>query len=109
MAPTNRPLGYSTATVLAAVGAGHRHGFDIMDVTGQRSGTVYRALSRLGELGYVRSKWEASSVALEARRPRRRYYQITPAGRRELDAARERFAALANLGAAEADPRGHKA
>jgi DNA-binding PadR family transcriptional regulator len=66
-----------------------------MDGTGLQSGTVYRALSRLEDLGLVRSHWEPAKQALDAKRPRRRYYEISAAGRRELADARERAAAFA--------------
>ena len=94
-----RPLGFSTLSVLAAVSNGFRHGFDIIDATSLQSGTVYRALSRLEELGFVRSKWEAASIAVREKRPRRKYYVLTPAGERELGVAREKFGAFARMAA----------
>ena len=90
-----RQLGQSTLNVLAAVARGYQYGFDIMDATQLQSGTVYRALSRLEELGLVKSHWEPAGRALEEKRPRRRYYAISAAGRRELAEARERYRALA--------------
>jgi len=83
-----RPLGNAAVLVLAALARGCKYGFDVMDQTGQKSGTVYRALGRLEELGLTRSKWEAARVAMSEGRPRRRYYEITEAGAKELADAR---------------------
>jgi Predicted transcriptional regulators len=47
-------------------------------------GTVYPILDRLAELGWIESWWEAEQPA---GRPRRRYYQLTGAGRLEYAAA----------------------
>ena len=94
-----RSLGFSTLSVLAAVSNGVRHGFDIIDATSLKSGTVYRALSRLEELGLVRSKWEAASIAVREKRPRRKYYLLTPAGERELESARQKFHEFARMSA----------
>ena len=76
-----------TALVMQAIGAGHRHGFDIVDITGYPTGTVYPALRRLERDGYVRSHWEAERTATREGRPARRYYELTAAGAKALDAA----------------------
>jgi DNA-binding PadR family transcriptional regulator len=76
-----------TALVMQAIGAGHRHGFDIVDVTGSPTGTVYPALRRLERDGYVRSHWEAERIATREGRPARRYYELTAAGVKALEAA----------------------
>ena len=52
-------LTLATTLVMQAIGAGHCHGFEIVDVTGYPTGTVYPALRRLERDGYVRSHWEA--------------------------------------------------
>ena len=83
-----KPLGNSALIVLASVARGCRYGFDVMDDTGLKSGTVYRSLSRLEELGLVRSKWEAAKLAHEERRPRRCYYELTERGSTQLGEAR---------------------
>src|SRR5947207_5878370 len=77
----------ATTLVMQAIGAGHRHGFDIVDVTGYPTGTVYPALRRLERDGYVRSHWEAERTATREGRPARRYYELTAAGAKALDAA----------------------
>jgi PadR family transcriptional regulator, regulatory protein PadR len=73
--------------VLQAIANGHKYGFDIVDVTGYPTGTVYPALRRLEYAGHLRSAWERESTALKDARPQRRYYAITPAGAKALAAA----------------------
>jgi DNA-binding PadR family transcriptional regulator len=84
-------LGEAALLVLAAVARGCRFGFDIMDETGLKSGSVYRALSRLEALELMESSWEDADEALRDKRPRRRYYRLTERGRIELAAARARL------------------
>jgi PadR family transcriptional regulator PadR len=78
-----------TALVLQAALRGHRYGFEIVDVTGYPTGTVYPALRRLERAGYVRSAWEEERVAARDGRPQRRYYEVTAAGARALEEALE--------------------
>ncbi|MCK5447159.1 MAG: helix-turn-helix transcriptional regulator, partial [Gemmatimonadetes bacterium] len=60
------------------------------------SGTVYPTLSRMDERGYLRSRWEKREKADAERRPRRRYYRLTPSGEQALDAAIRQLASLAD-------------
>jgi DNA-binding PadR family transcriptional regulator len=83
--------GDAALLVLAALGRGSRFGFDIMDETSLKSGSVYRALSRLESLQLVESSWEDADEALREKRPRRRYYRLTEKGREELASARARL------------------
>ena len=46
-------LSFAAAVILQALDNGYKYGFDIMDVTGLPSGTVYPALRRLEDNGYV--------------------------------------------------------
>jgi DNA-binding PadR family transcriptional regulator len=62
-----------------------------MDETGLKSGSVYRALSRLEEQKLLESSWEDAEEALREKRPRRRYYRLTERGRSELSSARARL------------------
>jgi PadR family transcriptional regulator PadR len=84
-------LTYPTTLVLHALGRGFRHGFDILDVTGLPSGTVYPILRRLEREGLVSADWEDAAIAREEQRPPRRYYEVTPAGQRLLATALERY------------------
>ena len=87
----------TTALVLQAIARGHRFGFEIVDVTGYATGTVYPALRRLEHAGFVRSEWERERVASRDARPQRRYYEITAAGTRALDSALEPMRSLGGL------------
>jgi PadR family transcriptional regulator PadR len=87
-------LSYTMALILQALDHGYRYGFDIMTVTGLASGTVYPALRRLEDAGFVGSKWERAGVAQAEQRPPRKYYEVTKAGRTALAEARERFRLL---------------
>lgn len=89
-----RPLGNQAVLVLAALDRGCKYGFDVMDQTGLKSGTVYRALGRLEELGLTRSKWEAARIAVAEGRPRRKYHELTGAGAKALTDARQTLAAF---------------
>jgi DNA-binding PadR family transcriptional regulator len=89
-------LGFGTVTLLAAIRDGRRFGFDLMDATGLTSGTVYPALDRLEDLGFVKSAWESDAVAHTDGRPARRYFEITKAGRAALARALERYPMLAS-------------
>jgi len=90
-------LTYPTAMVLQALDRGLRHGFDIIDVTGVRSGTVYPLLRRLEEAGLVRAHWEDVEIARRESRPPRKYYELTDRSQPLLQTARERFPALASV------------
>ena len=90
-------LSYTMALILQALENGYRYGFDVMTITGLPSGTVYPALRRLEDAGYVGSKWEKQSLALAEQRPARKYYEVTKVGGKALVEARERFRLLAQL------------
>jgi PadR family transcriptional regulator, regulatory protein PadR len=87
-------LSLATATILDAVAQGYSFGFDIVDITGMPGGTVYPALRRLEDAGYLRSAWEPERVAYAEQRPRRRYYEVSKAGRAALAEAVKRYRLL---------------
>jgi PadR family transcriptional regulator, regulatory protein PadR len=87
-------LTYSTAVILQAVANGYLYGFDIIDITGVPGGTVYPALRRLEEAGYLISKWEKQSIAQAEPRPARKYYELTRPGRDALAEAVKRYRLL---------------
>lgn len=87
-------LTYTTAVILQAIASGYLYGFDVIDVTGIPSGTVYPALRRLEESGLLRSTWEDASVAQAEPRPARKYYELTPEGREALAEAAKRYRLL---------------
>ncbi len=87
-------LSFSGAAILQALAHNYRYGFDIMDVTGLPSGTVYPALRRLEQAGLVVSNWEDEDNARKDQRPARKYYQLTSEGREALAEALNRYRAL---------------
>ena len=87
-------LTYSTAVILQSVANGYRYGFDIIDISGMPGGTVYPALRRLEESGYLTSQWEKQSVAQAASRPPRKYYVLTREGQQALAEAVKRYRLL---------------
>ena len=96
--PTPPPaLSYTGLFILQALAQGHRFGFDIMEVTALPSGTIYPALRRLEALDLVTSDWESDVKARSEGRPRRRYYKLTPSGKRQLSKAEARFRAVDRL------------
>jgi DNA-binding PadR family transcriptional regulator len=102
----SRTLSFAAVAVLRAVAAGRVYGFDVIDVTGLPSGTVYPALGRLERDGYVRSSWEDHATAREEKRPPRRYYRVTAGGVRVLHTEIERFRALTPVPALAKGRRG---
>jgi len=87
-------LTHATALILQAVDNGYLYGFDIIDMTGLPGGTVYPALRRLEDTGYLASKWEKQSIAQAEPRPPRKYYELTRAGREALAEAVKRYRLL---------------
>ena len=95
---------FATAAVLSALTHGLSYGFEIVDRTGLRAGTVYPVLRRLEERGLVRASWEPASRAHAEGRPPRRHYRVTREGRREAEAAAARFPGIGRmLGAGSGD------
>jgi DNA-binding PadR family transcriptional regulator len=94
---TTPSLSFTGLFVLQAVAQGHRFGFDIMEVTGLPSGTIYPALRRLEARALVTSGWENDAKARRDGRPRRRYYELTAAGKRQLAEAEARYRAVGRL------------
>ena len=87
-------LTYSSAVILRAISNGYLYGFDIIDITGVPGGTVYPALRRLEESGYLVSKWEKQSISQAEPRPQRKYCELTRAGRDALAEAVKRYRLL---------------
>ena len=97
MARRDPALSFTGLFVLQALAQGHGFGFDIMEVTGLPSGTIYPALRRLEGLELVTSDWEKDDKARKEGRPRRRYYELTRAGRQHLSEAEARYRAVGRL------------
>src|SRR5215210_1928213 len=89
--------------VLKSLRLGPMHGWGITERIESRSrtvlelnqGSLYPALYRLEKQGFVRSEWRVSENNRRAR-----FYTLTPAGRRQLEAERaqwERLSSAVNL------------
>ncbi|MGD8277941.1 MAG: helix-turn-helix transcriptional regulator [Gemmatimonadota bacterium] len=90
----SRSLGLTTVMILTALERRARYGLEIVNGTGLFPGTVYTTLRRLERRGQIEGSWEDAEVAEAERRPRRRYYVLTPAGVEALETARERLEML---------------
>lgn len=98
------PLTPVAFEILLALLDGERHGYAILKAVEERSagtvrlhaGTLYRALARLVEGGLIRE----TEGPVEDEDERRRYYGITPQGRRAAEAEARRLES--QLGSARA-------
>jgi DNA-binding PadR family transcriptional regulator len=85
--------------ILLSLAAGERHGYGIILDIEERGdapvpdvGTMYRALARMVESGFIEAA--ARRPAPDARDERRNYYRITEAGRRVASAEAQRLETL---------------
>jgi DNA-binding PadR family transcriptional regulator len=84
--------------VLLSLAGGERHGYGILQDAEARGakapdvGTLYRALQRMQDEGLIDT---AATRQADAADERRRYYRLTPLGRRVASAEARRLAALA--------------
>lgn len=90
-------LSHTAAMILQAIHTGCIYGFSIMELTGLPSGTVYPAMRRLERDELIWSRWEKESVATAEKRPPRKYYRLTAAGKQMLEASRKRYPLLERL------------
>ena len=93
--------------ILQTLTRGPAHGFAIAQSVGERSadvllieeGSLYPALHRLEERGWVRAAW-----GLSANNRRAKFYTITAKGRKQLAAESTRWAQLAGAIARVMEP-----
>jgi Predicted transcriptional regulators len=93
--------------VLSVLGDGELYGYQIAQRIRERSGaflapsegSLYPALHRLERDGAIVAEWRAGDQG-----PRRRYYELTPAGKRMLADARAEWTAFTGVIAAVARP-----
>src|SRR6516162_443801 len=98
-------ISHTSALILQTIDAGYVYGFDIMEVTGLPSGTIYPALRRLEKESLVLGSWEDKRNALSQDRPRRRYYRLTQPGKETLAGALRRYPLLAQLTPGGREPK----
>ncbi len=110
--PDPAPLRPVDFLVLLMLGPGDRHGYGIMqDVEAHtegrvqlEAGSLYRTIRRLSDEGLLAES--GRRPAAEVDDERRRYYRLTPLGRRVVVAEVERLRALVRLAeAADLVPR----
>jgi DNA-binding PadR family transcriptional regulator len=101
------PLPTAWYHLLLALAGGERHGYGLMQEIAEASagevrlgpGTLYGALKRLLELGLVTESGRRRDPGLDDER--RRYYRLTPLGRRTLEAEAARHVRLVELARAK--------
>ena len=79
MERTRRPSAH-TLLLLEALSKRPRtwqYGYELSQITGLKSGTLYPILMRLGDRGLLESQWQA---AAQPGRPPRHIYRLTAAG-----------------------------
>lgn len=89
--------GHLETMVLSTLEKKPAHGFEIIQRLEEKGcsllrlkeGTLYPALYRLEEAGYIKGIWEDNSS--ERRGPRRRIYSLTKKGKKELVRQREHW------------------
>ncbi len=94
---STKQLSHSAALILKALSLGYGFGLEVMVITGLPSGTVYPALRRLERDSLAVSRWESEAEASSNRRPSRRYYEVTAAGKEAAQSATKRFPLLSLL------------
>jgi DNA-binding PadR family transcriptional regulator len=102
-AETLLPLTPAVFHILLALSDGERHGYGIMQEVATRAGgrvrmgpgTLYGSIKRMLEDGLIAESGERPDPALDDQR--RRYYRLTPLGRRALEAEARRMARLVRL------------
>ena len=98
-------ISHTSALILQTIGSGYAYGFDIMEITGLPSGTIYPALRRLEKDALIAGSWESKQNAFSQDRPRRRYYRLTPEGKNRLSGALRRYPLLLQLNPAERETK----
>ncbi|HTM42073.1 MAG TPA: helix-turn-helix transcriptional regulator [Terriglobales bacterium] len=88
-------LSHTSALILQSIGTAHHYGFNVMEVTGLPSGTVYPALRRLERDHLIVSRWE--ELPASPQRPARRYYKLTREGATALHNVQQRYPLLRHL------------
>jgi PadR family transcriptional regulator PadR len=91
--------GNTLTLILTLIGEQPMYGFQIAKEISRRTdgalrfreGLLYPALHQLEAQGLVEAEWHASNQG-----PRRKYYSLTPEGKREAERLRARWYAFAN-------------
>src|SRR5215208_1063066 len=92
------PQGTLDMLILRILSLEPRHGYGIAqrlqqvsrDTVQVNQGTLYPALHRLEEKGWLRAEWRASDTGRDAK-----FYTLTPSGSRQLEVEKESWNRLA--------------
>jgi PadR family transcriptional regulator, regulatory protein PadR len=98
--PVDLPQGALEILILKAISLGPLHGYGILLRIQQISegrlellqGSFYSAIYRLESHGWIKGEWGESDNNRRAK-----FYQLTPAGKRQLKAETERWADMAGV------------
>lgn len=74
------------AIALMADASGRHWGYELSKQSGVRSGVMYPALQRMLDQGWLADGWEDQAQTGRTKRPPRRYYVLTEAGKAALGA-----------------------
>jgi PadR family transcriptional regulator PadR len=74
------------AIALMADPNGRHWGYELSKQSGVRSGVMYPALRRMLDAGWLADGWEDQAQTGRAKRPPRRYYELTDVGKLALGA-----------------------
>ena len=74
------------AIALMADPSGRHWGYELSKRSGVRSGVMYPLLQRMLDEGWLADGWEDQAQTGRAKRPPRRYYELTGAGKAALGA-----------------------
>lgn len=74
------------AATLMSDASGRHWGYKLSKVSGVRSGVMYPILQRMLDQGWLTDGWEEQTQVGRTKRPPRRYYELTDAGKAALDA-----------------------
>src|SRR5213080_896662 len=76
----------AVAVALMADASGRHWGYELYKQSGVRSGVMYPILQRMLDEGWLTDGWEEQAQAGRAKRPPRRYYELTDEGKIALGA-----------------------
>lgn len=74
------------AAALMSDASGRHWGYELSKQSGVRSGVMYPVLQRMLDQGWLTDGWEDQACVGKAKRPPRRYYEVTDEGRVALGA-----------------------
>ena len=97
MSKSDLPQGTLDLLILQTLAAGSLHGYGITqrmahrshDIVQVQQGSLYPALHRLEEKGWLDAEWRESEQGRMAK-----FYSLTAAGRRQLESERDNWARL---------------